>query len=158
MENIKKVIASYNYILIDMTEGINDLFDIDNKIIRKAHNFEKYKNVVFMISLKKIKNKTIIEYYQAVKILPEQIQKNTIMLYNKDNYIYFDLENQFNYTSIKKFIEEDENMSSCPICFEEKDNFNLCAFCSTSICLDCIVKINKPFCTICKKKHNDIIF
>ncbi len=80
------------------------------------------------------------------------------MLYNKDNYIFFDLEKQFNYISIKKFIEEDENMTNCPICFEEKDNFNLCAFCSTSICLDCIEKINKPFCTICKKTHNDKTF
>ena len=156
MENIKKVIASYNYILIDMTATIKTLYDL-GKLIEKAHDTNKYKKVVFMLNMKNVPNE-IIKYYQSMCVLPETLQKNTVMLYNKDNYIYFDLEIQLNIISIKKFIEDNQEMSTCIVCLEEKDNMNLCAFCSTSICLDCFVKINKPFCTICKKNHNDIIF
>ena len=150
MEALKRIIESYKYILIDMTKNIKNLNDVDNKVIKKAHNFEKYKNVVFMVDMKNIENKEIVEYYQAVKILPEVLIKHTIMLYNKDNYIYFDLDTQFNLTSVKKFIE---NNQECPVCLEEKDRMNICPNCSTSICVDCFDKIDKPYCIICKKNY-----
>ncbi len=158
MEDLKSVIKSYQYILIDMTKNINDLFDIDSKIIKKAHDVEKYKKVVFMIDMRDIKNKEIIKFYQAFKILPELMPKHTIMLFNKDNYIYFDLETQFNLTSLKKFIEDNEDITTCAVCLEPKDNMCLCTHCSTSICLNCFNKINKQHCTICKKKHNTIFY
>ncbi len=158
MEVIKDIIESYKYILIDMTKYIKNLNDLENKIITKAHNVEKYKKVVFMIDMKNIENKEIVQYYQTIKVLPEVLIRHTIMLYNKDNYIFFDLDIKFNLTLIKKFIEDNEDMTTCIVCLEPKDNMCLCLHCSTCICLNCFIKINKPFCTICKKDHKNIIF
>jgi len=78
MENIKKVIASYNYILIDMTATIKTLYDL-GKLIEKAHNTNKYKKVVFMLNMKNVPNE-IIKYYQSMCVLPDILQKNTVML------------------------------------------------------------------------------
>ena len=156
MENIKKVIASYNYILIDMTPTIKTLYDL-GKLIEKAHNTNKYKKVVFMLNMKNVPIE-IIEYYQSIRVLPDLLQRNTVMLYNKDNYIFFDLEMQLNITTIKKFIEDSEDLTNCPVCFETKDNFTLCHNCSVAVCHNCIKKMNKPDCVICKNKHHIILY
>ena len=97
MEALKRVIESYKYILIDMTKNIKNLNDVDNKVIKKAHNFEKYKNVVFMVDMKNIENKEIVEYYQAVKILPEVLIKHTI---SKLNYLKITMTFKIRTTSI----------------------------------------------------------
>ena len=73
MENIKKVIASYDYILIDMTATIKTLYDL-GKLIEKAHNTNKYKKVVFMLNMNNVPNE-IIKYYQSVCVLPDILQK-----------------------------------------------------------------------------------
>ncbi len=39
-----------------MTKNIKNLNDVDNKVIKKAHNFEKYKNVVFTPGVKSVTN------------------------------------------------------------------------------------------------------
>jgi hypothetical protein len=79
--------------------------------IQEAQKFLKNHDYVSFLSiqeekLERFKNNN---FYQAVKILPEVLIKHTIMLYNKDNYIYFDLDTQFNLTYVKKFIENRKN-------------------------------------------------
>ena len=86
MENIKKVIASYNYILIDMTATIKTLYDL-GKLIEKAHNTNKYKKVVFMLNMKNVPIE-IIEYYQSIHVY-QTFYKKILLCYIIKIIIFF---------------------------------------------------------------------
>ena len=125
---------------------------------------EKY---IYYININKIKIKDLREQIKQI-INCHLDEDNIIVLFNKDNYVFYKNDMAISKNKINDFLEVSTGqLYKCLVCF--KDDFaiiNNCSKCSAMYCKECLIKsIKKPIitnkipieCFICKTKNGYLV-
>jgi hypothetical protein len=129
-------LKSINYICIDYTTKIKNKEDLSNLLIRCFN--PKYNNIIFYIHLNKFQKQLRKEIKNSIGCFSEN--KNICLYFNKDNYVYYDINYIIPINKINEFLNMNDEFYNCDVCFKNLSNINGCHKCDFKICNDCIIK------------------
>ena len=151
MDKLREIILENNKKLINYTYKIKTDQELEELILKIAIN-SKYNNFVFLLEVPKL-NKEVIKILVNSGMIKNIITNDLIILFNRDNYFYFDLNTDYNKLNINNFLN---NVSfNCCICLTNNIKIIDCVQCSAIYCHECIKKIKN--CAVCRQNTYNII-